>query len=102
MIVARAVMSVIIVVHVIMVSIVSMPVKRAPGIPVNGIVVPIPRRMPGDVAGKIYISNYRPGSNLIRCGPDHCNISIIPSITRVWCFRLIIGINGFNNIVTAI
>ena len=98
------VMRIVMVVKIGMVTIIGMPVKRTPWIPVGRIITPIPRRVPANVTRAIDVSDYWPCSNLISSYRNRNRSSIIaciPNVPGVWSFHAIC-INWFNNVVSAI
>ena len=66
-----------------MISVVVVPVVRSPGVPVCGVVAPVPVRAPYNVCGSVDESNQRPCANFDIRGCYHCIVSPVPDVAIV-------------------
>jgi hypothetical protein len=96
-----AVVGIIVRVPVIMVAVVVVPVPGPPGMPVDRVVSPVPRRVPGNVEGIEDEPDHRPGSDFIICGSYHGNIVSVDCPAPVAGIRRF-SIYGFNDIVLSV
>ncbi len=94
------VMAVVMVIPVRMVSVVIVIVVRAPGVPVTGIITPMPGGPPYYISWTVHKPDYRPCCDIIIAGANNIYIApaLIPGISRIGCF----GIDGFNNIIASV
>jgi hypothetical protein len=102
--VPMAIMRKIVVVKMAVITIVSMPVIRAPRIPIGRIMSPSPDGMPANIPGKVNKPDDWPGCHFVGCDYDRRWIGHyyrISHVARIGCF-LTISINGFDNVVFAI
>ena len=85
---------------VIMISVIVVPVVGLPGIPVNGVIAPVPCRAPDHIGGMINESYHRPGGNVIIGGCDDGHIGPVDRaiVSRIGCLSII----RFNNVVPSV
>lgn len=98
-------MPVIVRIPVVVIPVIVVPVVRPPGIPVGGIVTPVPGRTPGYIPGHVDEPDHRPGSHLIGGCMYHIPIPGSPDITRISGIRgfaVILIVIGFNDVVPSI
>ncbi|GET27015.1 hypothetical protein NT017_33440 [Prolixibacter sp. NT017] len=67
-----AVMGIIVVVKVAVITVVSMPVIRAPRIPIGRIMSPSPGGMPANIPGKVNKPDDWPGCHFVGCDYNRC------------------------------
>jgi len=88
--------AVVIVVVIVMKTIVVVVVERTPGVPVGGVIAPVPCGAPWDVAREVDISYYRPVGNQMDGYPaSSC-------VARVVCSGVIVVIIGFDYIILSV
>lgn len=99
-------MCVVVRVPVVMVAVIEVPVMWCPGMPVNGVVAPVPWRTPYHIGRPVDVNDYRPACYFVISGFHNANIATgvyllfgnNTGISGVGCF----GVSRFNDIVGAV